>query len=54
VYQAFARNQDIESLIGTLRELPLVERESPVDGHEAVRPLSRDDLHLICFDFVWS
>lgn len=53
-YQEFGRSRDIRQLIAALKALPWAERELPTDGRGPARPLSRDDLHLVCFDFVWS
>ncbi|MBI4492826.1 MAG: helicase [Chloroflexi bacterium] len=53
-YQAFARTKDVERLIATLQGLPLGDGLAPRSDRQAARPISREDLHLVCFDFVWS
>ena len=41
-------------MIDTLRSLPLAERPAERAGNGAGQALRREDLHLVCFDFVWS
>ena len=53
-YQEFGRTQDVARLIETLRGLPLTDGATRPEGHEAAAPIKRGDLHLVCFDFVWS
>jgi hypothetical protein len=51
---AFAASQAIEPLLEAIRQVQAkvgtVGRRRQVDTH----PLRREDLHLICFDYVWS
>lgn len=52
-YEEFQRYRDVARLVTVLKGL-----ESAGDvsgsGHTSTSRLSREDLHLICFDFVWS
>ena len=53
-YERFQRDQDIDTLLNPIRQLAYP-NDAPTrgsDGEEA--GLSREDLHLVCFDFVWS
>ena len=52
-YQGFSRDQDLPVLLATLKDLPWAEQQ-PEAPRTAERPLSREELHLVCFDFVWS
>ena len=52
-YVAAARG-DTDALLETLRAIPQVEPNEPRNGRPASRPLQRGDLHLVCFDYVWS
>lgn len=53
-YQEFNQSRDVARLIASLVALPLAEEDAARDRGEAVRPLTREDLHLVCFDYVWS
>jgi len=53
-YQEFQRSHDTAALVATLKGLPLSETSSSEVAPETTRSLSREDLHLVCFDFVWS
>ena len=52
-YQDFARHQDVMQLIEIIRSLPAAEA-APTSENERNQSLRREDLHLVCFDFVWS
>lgn len=52
-YQEFTRTNDLPQMIAALRSLPMVDVSSTT-GRPASRVLAREDLHLVCFDFVWS
>jgi len=53
-YVDFQRTGDVDVLLTALQSLPL-SSPSPQRAAPAVtKPLTRDDLHLICFDFIWS
>lgn len=55
-YQSFGRSNDVGSLMATLQALPLdggngsARQTSSEDGAS----VGRDDLHLVCFEYVWS
>ena len=53
-YQEFGRAQDVAQLIASLKQLPLADGAAPPGERPAQRPLRREDLHLVCYDFVWS
>lgn len=53
-YQDFARTRDIARLLAALQGLPLSDQLPSANGRAAARPLTREDLHLVCFDFVCS
>ncbi len=53
-YQEFSRTNDIQRLIDTLQAMPLDEHVAAAADTPPNRSLTRDDLHLVCFDYVWS
>ena len=53
-YERFQRDQSIEPVIGHVRSIDAVEPEAGPATSDAQPPLSREDLHLVCFDFIWS
>jgi hypothetical protein len=53
-YQKLARNGDVAAFMQALQALPLADGSGPGDARETARPLIREDLHLVCFDYVWS
>jgi aminoglycoside phosphotransferase (APT) family kinase protein len=53
-YHQFTRTSDLAELLTTLKALPAADDAFTRTGRESARPLTRDDLHLVCFDFVWS
>jgi superfamily II DNA or RNA helicase len=53
-YQQFNTTHDLPQLLASLRSLPLADGPTATSGREPARSLTRDDLHLVCFDFVWS
>ncbi len=53
-YQAFGRSNDVRQLISTLQALPLQGSGPTQHGRPPAHTLTRDDLHLVCFDYVWS
>ncbi len=52
-FQEFNRTNDLPQMIAALRSMPMVDVSSTT-GRPASRVLAREDLHLVCFDFVWS
>ena len=53
-YEQFQRNQDIKSVIGFVLSTDVVSLDSTSPGSDLQPTLSRDDLRLICFEYVWS
>lgn len=53
-YERFQREQDIQPLLAHITSAELGPAESPQVPSESQLPLSKDDLHLVCFDYVWS
>lgn len=53
-YEKFQQDQDIRAFIGFFALRLNEEPSAPAPGPAASAPLSREDLHLICFDFVCS
>ena len=53
-YERFQRDQDVEPVISYVRSLDITAPLAGVGSSRPKRPLTRDDLHLVCFDFVWS
>lgn len=53
-YEDFQRNRDIEALTKSVRDLKSKSAEPEGYNEETRMPLKREDLHLVCFDFVWS
>ena len=53
-YAQFQRNQDIKSVIGFVLSTDVVSLDSTSPGSDLQPTLSRDDLRLICFEYVWS
>lgn len=54
-YQTFNRSKDVAALMQTLQTLPLgdgIGQQRDSDG--SGRVIRREDLHLVCFDYVWS
>jgi superfamily II DNA or RNA helicase len=52
-YQEYERSQDVTPVIVLLRTLPAAVTAEQPRG-PAARPIAREDLHLVCFDFIWS
>lgn len=52
-YRDFGRSQDVGQLIDVVRDLPHAE-VSPEGENGKGHTLRREDLHLVCFDFIWS
>ena len=53
-YEQFQRDQNIEPVISHVRSMDAVEPELGPTTPDAQPPLSREDLHLVCFDYIWS
>ena len=54
VYEQFQRDQDIAPVIGYVLSMDAVEADAGASGSDAHTPLTREDLHLVCFDYIWS
>ena len=53
-YERFQHDQDVEPVFSYVRSLDITAPSAGVGSSKPKRPLTRDDLHLVCFDFVWS
>ena len=53
-YADFERASDLAGLITAVRNSSLAQVAHHRDKSETARGLTREDLHLVCFDFVWS
>ena len=53
-YERSQREQDIQPLLAHITSAELESAQIPVARSKSQRPLSREDLHLVCFDYVWS
>ncbi len=54
VYGQFQRDHQIESVIGHVRAMDAFEPALVSSASDVQSPLSREDLHLVCFDYIWS
>ena len=54
VYEQFQTDQNIELVISHVQSIEAVELEVGPAGSDTRPALSREDLHLVCFDYVWS
>ena len=52
-YREFGKSQAVEQLIDAVRQLPSTDAAPPGENGQA-HTLRREDLHLVCFDFIWS
>jgi len=53
-YNNFMTNQSVQELLEAIRAIHEISGVLHEDSPRATRPLSREDLHLICYDYVWS
>ncbi len=53
-YQDYTRDTDVAKFISSIKALPLVTAPAITPILKDEQPLSADDLHLVCFDYVWS
>ena len=51
-YEAYQRDGDVEALLAAVRELETAGEQEP-ETH-AAEQLTREDLHLVCWEYVWS
>lgn len=52
-YMRLSSGGDLPAFMADLRALPLGEAIEPSERTQG-RALTREDLHLVCFDYVWS
>jgi superfamily II DNA or RNA helicase len=53
-YESYQRDGDAAALLAAVQELEAAAAPSPPPQSDAARPLTRDDLHLVCWEYVWS
>ena len=53
-YEQFQRDQSIEPVISQIHSIHAAEPDAGSSGSGTQAPLSREDLHLVCFDYIWS
>lgn len=51
-YEAFQRDGEVERLLAAVQALEVAEPEEHAE--RAVRPLQDEELHLVCWEYVWS
>ncbi|MDP2950135.1 MAG: helicase-related protein [Chloroflexota bacterium] len=51
-HDQFVKDQDLATFLDAVRRMASPATQSQPQGAE--HPLTREDLHLVCFDFVWS
>ena len=54
VYEQFQSDQSIGSVIAHVNSIEAVDPEVVSPGSGAREALAEEDLHLVCFDYVWS
>jgi len=52
-FEDFQQKKDIASLVKSIRTTERRGENRPIE-QGLKKPLKREDLHLVCFDFVWS
>jgi superfamily II DNA or RNA helicase len=50
-YDAYRRDGDVAALLGAVQELETT--EAPEQSGGPTEPLTRDELHLVCWEWVW-
>lgn len=53
-YEKFIEEKDVETLVRSIRATKNLSTELDGPGESSKVSLKREDLHLVCFDFVWS
>ena len=53
-HERFQQGQEIGSVIESIQGLAGPHVDEPPDGQKASLSPTREDLHLVCFDYVWS
>ena len=54
VFKQFQQDQDIGPAIDYVLSIDAVEPGGGSSGLHTQAPLAREDLHLVCFDYIWS
>ncbi len=52
-YETFVATNHVNELLGSVQHIAQVEKPSINTANQERSPLSREDLKLICFDYVW-
>jgi len=53
-YRAYRADGDAAALLAAVQALEAAAAPSSPSQHTAGRPLTRDDLHLVCWEYIWS
>lgn len=53
-YEAFQQDGEVEALLAAVQALEVEVAEPAESVEPAVRPLQEEDLHLVCWEYVWS
>ena len=53
-YEQFQVEQDIELVISHIRAIEIADRDAGPSAPDTQTSLTEEDLHLVCFDYVWS
>ena len=54
IYEQFQRQQNIELIVSHILSMDAVEPDLGSLGSESQPSISREDLHLVCFEYIWS
>ncbi|HLX40177.1 MAG TPA: C-terminal helicase domain-containing protein, partial [Ktedonobacteraceae bacterium] len=52
-YDAFIATNHVNELLASVQHIAQVEKPSINAAHQETSPLAREDLKLICFDYIW-
>ncbi|MCD6287272.1 MAG: helicase, partial [Anaerolineae bacterium] len=53
-YKAYQKDGDIGALLKTVQNLHGNAKTEPTPPSDAPHPITREDLHLVCWEYVWS
>ena len=53
-YDACQRDGDVAAPLAVVQALETAEAEPIADPIRSIRPLAAEDLHLVCWEYVWS
>ena len=53
-YERFQRDQDVGPIISHVVSIDAIEADGNSTNFDAQTSLTREDLHLVCFDYIWS